>query len=1325
MMPARRLLLESLEDRRLLAANPGVSLDLSLLQIVPDDYEASSFIVRYHTDTLTRDEGADTYGPSRVVGSKALGDGLKKIELAPGVALQSMLQLYQSDPQVVYAEPDYRVRIALLPNDARIGEQWALHNTGQTGGIVDADIDAPEAWTVATGTGSTIVAVIDTGVDYRHPDLAANMWNNVDEIPGDGIDNDNNGYVDDVHGYDFFNNDGDPLDDHNHGTHVAGTIGAKGNDGIGIAGVNWNLQIMALKFLGSDGSGTTSAAIEAIRYAIDNGAHISNNSWGGDPYSQAMFDAIAEARDANHIFVAASGNGDFIGFGIDNDAQPFYPAGYNLDNIVAVAATDHRDGKAIFSNYGLTSVDIGAPGVDILSTTKNGTYGLSSGTSMATPHVTGALSLVRDVAPGLSYQQVIDRVLLSAEPIDSLQGITVTGGRLNLAAAIIPDTVGPKLASVQPSGLILDPFDTVTIRFDEPIDGATFTPDDILSFAGPDGTVGPLTLSPVAGSSNREFTLTFPSQSTAGNYQLVLSPEIRDRFGNAIDGNDNGVGGELPGDELTHHFVKADALARFDFGTSTSAVAEHYTRVVGGNRYDAAVGYGWAQGAVYSLSRDGDPLTGDFNYTVDATFAVGVPNGEYDVIVTMGETIVPHDQMGVFLEGVQVDSVTTAAGQFAVNTYRASVSDGQLSLGLRDLGGSDVWVMLNALDVVFAGPDLTGPRILSTDAEGIRSGPIDRIHVSFSEPLQDGSFTVDDVLSLIGPDGPITPLSVELTSDGSHAITFEQVNASGDFSLVLGSDIADVAGNLLDQDSDGVGGESPDDHFEASFTLEKGPEFLAGYDFGTSTSPVADGYIQVTTSMRYDESVGFGWSSGSVYSLSRGGEPLTQDVNYTRDAVFSVDLPNGEYDVAVTLGEALIAHNLMGVFLEGVHVDTVDTAAYQFVKSSHRISISDGQLNLGLKDLGGSDVWVMVNALDILYVGPDLSGPSVTSSVPDGATTGPIDRVTVTFNEPIDAASFTLDDIVSLDGPNGAIVPISVNQFAPGQFEIAFDPQNEGGSYVLVLAPSISDIAGNFMDQDGDGIAGESSDDQFVLTFTVEPGPELVALIDFGTTLSPIAEGYTRITSSDRYSASVGYGWQTGSVYSLNRGGDALTRDLNYTADATFAFDLPNGQYEVTVIQGEALISHDLMAIHLEGIQVDTVSTAAYQFLTNTYTAEVTDGQLTLRLRDTGGSNVWAVINGLQIARSIGSQSASNAMAVLPLSGGDQSIADDDSAADASVEVNHTPKAKVKGVGAFAVDPARVDVHDEVMALLGRSQNADSDNAADEEPGVALALRGS
>ena len=339
------------------------------------------------------------------------------------------------------------------PTDPLFANQWDFHNTGQTGGTFDADIDAPEAWDVTTGTGSTIVAVIDTGVDYLHPDLAANIWVNQDELPGNGIDDDGNGYVDDIRGYDFYNNDNNPLDDHGHGTHVAGTIGAVGNNGVGVAGVNWDVQIMPLKFLGADGSGTTSDAIEAIRYAIDNGAHISNNSWGGDPFSQSLYNAIRDARDVGHIFVAAAGNGNFIGFGLDNDATPFYPAGYDLDNIVAVAATDHNDDIAIFSNYGATTVDLVPRACRSSARLPNGNYGLNSGTSMAAPHVAGALSLVRDYVPGLTYRQIIDRVLASADPVTALDGKTVTGGRLNVAAALVPDTFGPRIAAIAPDGL--------------------------------------------------------------------------------------------------------------------------------------------------------------------------------------------------------------------------------------------------------------------------------------------------------------------------------------------------------------------------------------------------------------------------------------------------------------------------------------------------------------------------------------------------------------------------------------------------------------------------------------------------------------------------------------------------------------------------------------------------------------------------------------------------------------------------------------------------------------------------------------------------------
>jgi subtilisin family serine protease/fibronectin type 3 domain-containing protein len=1223
---------EQLENRRLLAANLRPALDLSQLEIDATSYNDSSIIVRYRSQDAPVTELVGGYGPTRTDRITPIGFDLHQVQLKQGVPLDSMLEFYQRQSDVLYAEPDYQVRVATIPNDSQFSDQWALDNTGQLGGTVDADIDAPEAWDLTTGTGSTVVAVIDTGVDYLHPDLAPNIWTNPGEIAGDGIDNDGNGFVDDMHGYDFFNDDADPMDDNNHGTHVAGTIGAEGDDGFGIAGINWGVQIMAVKFLGSDGSGSTSDAIAAVQYAVDNGAHISNNSWGGDPYSQAMYDVIADAAGQDHIFVAAAGNGNFIGLGVDNDATPFYPASYDLDNIVAVAATDRNDQIAVFSNYGLTSVDIGAPGVDILSTLPGGGHGNSSGTSMATPHVTGVLSLVRDFEPTLSPQQIIDKVLLSADPINALQGVTVTGARLNLLSSLVPDTFGPQVADVQPGGLQLEPFSSLRISFNESIDATTFTLADIDHLSGPQGDIPITSFTAVDGSNDRQFDITFATQSDPGEYELVVLPGILDRFGNVMDQNDNGVGGESPGDEYTYTIVKADAVAQFDFGTTLSPVQPGYTQITHQDAYSAGVGYGWDTGSVYSLSRGGSTaLTADVNYTTNASFAVDLPNGEYDVIVTLGDHLIAHDLMGVFLEGVQVDSVSTAGSQFVANTYRTSVSDGQLTLGLTDLGGSDSYVMINGLNVVFAGPDLSAPSVISTDATGTVTGPIDRVTVSFNEPMDASSFTLADVAVLEGPEGAITPTAVNHLGAGDFEITFDSQSAAGEYRLVIGPAIADVGGNAMDQDGDGTGGETSEDQFETTFTLEAGPVYVGRFDFGDSLSPVAVDYTQVTGSSGYDAALGYGWQSGPVYSVNRGGDDLSRDLNYTRDATFAVDVANGEYDIVVRMGEALIGHDLMGVLIEGTQVDSVTTAPYEIVVNTYRTSISDGQLNLQLDDLGGSNVYAVINGLDVVFVGPDLSGPRVLSTDAAGSVTGPIDHITLTFTESIDASTLTLADVTVLEGPDGPITPTGVNQVSAGEFEVTFDAQNNPGDYRLVVGPDITDVGGNSMDQDGDGIQGEVNDDQFETLFSMEAGPVYVGRFDFGTTLSPVAPGYTGVTSADGYDAATGHGWQTGPVYAIERGGDPLSRDLNYTPNAIFAVDVANGEYDIVLTMGEALLGHDLMGIFVEGTQVDTVTTAAYETVVKTYRTSISDGQLNLQLDDLGGSNSYAVINGLDV----------------------------------------------------------------------------------------------
>ncbi len=284
-------------------------------------------------------------GTTRVRGLWGM-PGYDLVSVPKGSSAEQAMRRYLADPSVSYVEPDHAVRAWVLPDDPLFGQQWALRNTGQSGGTPGADIGAADAWTVTTGGPDVLVAVVDTGVDYEHPDLAPNMWSKL--------------------GWNFAERNSDPMDNHGHGTHVAGTVAAAGNDSYGVAGVAWEAQIMALKALGDDGRGWTSDIIDAVNYASYYGADIINMSLGGGSYSQAFYDAI-EASEA--LIVAAAGNN-----GRDNDSSPSYPASYDLDNIIAVAATDRDDALASWSNYGAESVDLGAPGVAILSTVPGHTY---------------------------------------------------------------------------------------------------------------------------------------------------------------------------------------------------------------------------------------------------------------------------------------------------------------------------------------------------------------------------------------------------------------------------------------------------------------------------------------------------------------------------------------------------------------------------------------------------------------------------------------------------------------------------------------------------------------------------------------------------------------------------------------------------------------------------------------------------------------------------------------------------------------------------------------------------------------------------------------
>jgi len=338
-----------------------------------------------------------------------------------GASLDAAEECLRNNIHIACFEQDALRQADIITNDPKSGNQWDM-----------SIIDAQAAWNVSTGSESVGVAINDTGVDYTHVDLAANIWTNPGEIAGNGIDDDHNGFIDDIHGYDFVNHDGDPMDDANHGTHVAGTIAAVGNNGVGIAGVNWSTSIMALKFLDNEGSGYLSDALAAINYATmmrstyGVNIRVSNNSWGGGPYSSLLQAAIQANNNAGILFVAAAGNSSS-----NNDVTPQYPANYPVANIISVAATNSNDQLAYFSCYGATTVDIAAPGESIYSTITGNRYAWFSGTSMATPHVAGVAALAWAVAPNATVAQVRNAILQGADPIASLSGKVVTGGRLN------------------------------------------------------------------------------------------------------------------------------------------------------------------------------------------------------------------------------------------------------------------------------------------------------------------------------------------------------------------------------------------------------------------------------------------------------------------------------------------------------------------------------------------------------------------------------------------------------------------------------------------------------------------------------------------------------------------------------------------------------------------------------------------------------------------------------------------------------------------------------------------------------------------------------
>jgi hypothetical protein len=420
----------------------------------PAEHVENQFLVSFETRTDAREKSL-----AHVVSKAEVVDRFDEIdadlvELKEGNNPEAALQTYRLNPHVKAVEPNsLRRPHGVTPNDPEFPNQWSLLNTGQTvsgdPGILDADMDASEptgsaGWDVSTGSSSTIVAIVDTGIQITHPDLAANIWTNLGEVPSNGVDDDRNGYIDDINGWDFGHNDNsvydpaetcgqgagaDPVDEH--GTHLAGVIGAVGNNSLGIAGVNWQVKIMPLKFIvrQSDGecSGSDADAIEAISYATRMGARVINASWGGAEDDSALRSAFVSAGNAGAVFGVSAGN-----TGLNLASFPNYPASWDLENQVVAAASNNNDGRPSFSSFG-GPTDLAAPGATVLSTLPVNTYGYLSGTSMSAAFTSGALALLKTLYPNASPSQLRSRLVASVDQKSAFaQPVTSSGGRLNL-----------------------------------------------------------------------------------------------------------------------------------------------------------------------------------------------------------------------------------------------------------------------------------------------------------------------------------------------------------------------------------------------------------------------------------------------------------------------------------------------------------------------------------------------------------------------------------------------------------------------------------------------------------------------------------------------------------------------------------------------------------------------------------------------------------------------------------------------------------------------------------------------------------------------------